>query len=690
MSLSRQDAVAAFARIAALAAVISLSACGGDGGDSSSAPTPAPPASGPAPAPAPAPTLAASAAASSTTAGGQAVALSAVVANSTATVTWTLSGPGSLSASSGASVNYVPPTADTLSANTQATVTATLGTLTQSVTLDVATAPGNTWELTEAPAAEIYGVLQANGGYVTVGSSGQIQRSADAITWKAYRSGTASDLFSVAYGAPGYVAIGAGGALVFSADGSTWTAEPSPQPENSQSDFASVTYGDGHFIALATSGSSYVSTDGVTWVASAITSTSCGAQSDIAINGTRLVAACGVIQYSDDGVHWTTPSSQTLAAQVAFGNGHFVALNNASNVITSTDAVTWTAPIAVLSTNDRPRLRFVNGSFFLVDRKASFKSTDGVTWTPLAHTFSADIYDIAPGVSNGYVVTGSQGLIQTSPDLTTWTDVGGSPHPIWFSVAFNNGTFIALDEHQHAYASTDGRTWTAVTLPAGDVERVASANGLFLAMGYGTLMTSPDGQTWTMRAVLQGIDYGSATFGNGMWILGGTLSDAIVTSPDLQAWTKAFDDNKADTLGNVGLAYGQGRFVALQQDGTLVTSTDGVQWVVGTSFVTDGTAQALVYGAGGFVAFGGGFTSYHSVDGLTWTAGDTDINFNAVTYGNGRYVAVGDNGETITSTDGVTWTAQSQATDVSFYDVAYGNGEFVSVGSGGAIGVSTH
>ncbi len=686
MSLSRQDAVAAFARIAALAAVVSLSACGGDGGDSSSAPAPAPPAS----APAPAPTLTASAAASGTTAGGQAVALSAVVANSTATVTWALSGPGSLSAASGASVNYVPPAPDTLSANTQATITATLGTLTQSVTLNVATAPGNTWELVETPSANAYSVIQANGGYVAVGAVGQIQRSADGVTWTPYRSGTPNDLFSVAYGTPGYVAVGASGTLVFSSDGITWTTEPSPQPDDSQADFASVTYADGRFIALATTGSSYVSTDGVTWTASTIASTSCGPMSDIAINATRLVAACGVIQYSDDGLHWTTPSSPTSAGQVAYGNGHFVALDDTSSVITSTDAVTWSAPVTVLPSAYRPKLRFFNGNFFLLDRTAAYQSADGVTWTTLAHTFSSLVFDIVPGVSSGYIVTGSNGLIQTSPDLTTWTDVGTGLHPMWLSVAFNNGTFIALDYNQHGFSSTDGRTWTPVTLPAGPWYRVTAANGQFLALGYGRLSTSPDGQAWTAHTVPPAIEYGSVTWGNGVWVLGGTLSDALVTSPDLQTWTTTFDDNKANTLGNVGVVYGQGKFVALQQDGTLVTSTDGVHWTVGTSFVTGGTAQALAFGDNGFVAVGGAFTSYHSADGLNWVERDVDINFNALTYGNGRYVAVGDNGETITSTDGVTWAPQSQPTDFQFFSVAYGNGTFVAVGVAGVMAVSTH
>jgi hypothetical protein len=60
-----------------------------------------------------------------------------------------------------------------------------------------------------------------------------------------------------------------------------------------------------------------------------------------------------------------------------------------------------------------------------------------------------------------------------------------------------------------------------------------------------------------------------------------------------------------------GVAYGDGLFVAVGNDGTILTSPDGVNWTVQTS--------------------------------------GTDHSLHGVTYGNGLFVAVGDNGTILTS-----------------------------------------
>lgn len=111
-----------------------LTACGGGGGNA-----PAAPAMPTAPVP---PTITLAAAASQMAAGGRPVALTAAVSSS-ATVTWSLSAgaPGSLSASSGASVNYLPP-ASGVTAPVAVTVTASAGGGSQTLQLTVYPDPG--------------------------------------------------------------------------------------------------------------------------------------------------------------------------------------------------------------------------------------------------------------------------------------------------------------------------------------------------------------------------------------------------------------------------------------------------------------------------------------------------------------------------------------------------------------------
>jgi hypothetical protein len=115
--------------LAALLAAL-LAACGGGGG---AAPVTPPPVT--------AETVTLSAPVSQTLAGGKAVALSGATGSGAAPA-WTLGAgnPGSLSAASGASVNYLPPAS--VAAVTTVTVTATAGGASKSVTLTLYPDPG--------------------------------------------------------------------------------------------------------------------------------------------------------------------------------------------------------------------------------------------------------------------------------------------------------------------------------------------------------------------------------------------------------------------------------------------------------------------------------------------------------------------------------------------------------------------
>ena len=53
------------------------------------------------------------------------------------------------------------------------------------------------------------------------------------------------------------------------------------------------------------------------------------------------------------------------------------------------------------------------------------------------------------------------------------------------------------------------------------------------------------------------------------------------------------------------MTYGNGRFVAVGEDGTILTSPDGVSWTRRTSG-TSNRLEGVAYGNGLFVAVGGG------------------------------------------------------------------------------------
>jgi hypothetical protein len=146
-----------------------------------------------------------------------------------------------------------------------------------------------------------------------------------------------------------------------------------------------------------------------------------------------------------------------------------------------------------------------------------------------------------------------------------------------------------------------------------------------------------------------------------------------------------------------GVAYGNGMFVAVNQNGGISESTDnGVTWT--STYSSSNSWAAITYANGTFVAVGAPFVAAYSSNGTTWATA-TIPNFlqpDAVTYGNGTWVAVGyhhSGGATswdATSTNnGQTWTAGNLTTG-TWTAVTYGAGVFVAVNdTGGAAYSST-
>lgn len=188
----------------------------------------------------------------------------------------------------------------------------------------------------------------------------------------------------------------------------------------------------------------------------------------------------------------------------------------------------------------------------------------------------------------------------------------------------------------------------------------------------------------------------------------------------------------------VGLTYGNGVFVAVAGDGSVLNSSNGVAWVgtgrlynqflasvcfsdnqfvaVSSSsfdlspFVAispDGVHWSLqrvpgteyfatvTAGKGIFVAMGNSSPLGQNAIGAIWTSSDTtnwiqrtshaSKSLFASTYGNNLFVGVGDVGTIVTSSDAINWNPSTSHTTAPLYAAAFGNGTYVAVGSGGTV-----
>jgi len=216
---------------------------------------------------------------------------------------------------------------------------------------------------------------------------------------------------------------------------------------------------------------------------------------------------------------------------------------------------------------------------------------------------------------------------------------------------------------------------------------VAYGGNTFVAVGYGTILTSTNGIDWTSRQAT-GYNLSDVTYGSGVFVAVGSKAGAGValTSLDGASWTEHGLDTTASLMG---VTYGSNTFVAVGDGGSIFTSPDGASWTKQNSG-GDGYLFDATYGGNTFVVVSTMSTILTSEDAVSWTTRHMGIEVDlwGVTYGNGTFVAVGP-GAVFTSADGVDWTARSLGTRYYLEDVAYGGDKFVAVDRYGAILTST-
>lgn len=138
---------------------------------------------------------------------------------------------------------------------------------------------------------------------------------------------------------------------------------------------------------------------------------------------------------------------------------------------------------------------------------------------------------------------------------------------------------------QPAAVATANRPAAEISMKEGEVlNSVAYGNGTLVAVGdLGNVMISKDMSTWTAQS--SGTDsvlFGVA-FGNGRFVAVG-MDGTLLTSTDGTGWTQVASVN-GEAL--YGVAFGSGAFVAVGANGTALVSQNGVEWGACTTGVTN-------------------------------------------------------------------------------------------------------
>lgn len=279
------------------------------------------------------------------------------------------------------------------------------------------------------------------------------------------------------------------------------------------------------------------------------------------------------------------------------------------------------------------------------------------------------------------------------------------------AVVFGGGQFFAAGEAGGVTASEDGGSWTAATAGANTRQLLGAAYGStpegaykYLVAGEnGTLQLSVDGKSGWSSFTSNATAYRTAVYGSSS---GGSKFLAAGDNGQIRAHTGVVGANWSNKspAGVTATVYGaasgpvtdeggtKNGFVIVGAQGLIMTNTDAQTasgaWISRTPQGFNGQLNGVAYLNGRYIAVGDGGIVALSQDGVSWTIHPpeqtgTEQSLRSVAYGDGVYMAVGDNGAILSSADGLDWTAEAGGTSSHLRSVAYGQGRFVAVGEGG-------
>jgi hypothetical protein len=274
------------------------------------------------------------------------------------------------------------------------------------------------------------------------------------------------------------------------------------------------------------------------------------------------------------------------------------------------------------------------------------------------------------------------------------------PWPL-FDVTYAAGTYVAVGGTFPSSStlgvgvvltSQDGVVWSVRNVSGGPFFSVAYGQGIFATVGgfdgnSGTsfIWTSNDATNWVpgdnSPLLLTKVAYaqGKWMVGQGNLYNGGPfylVAAAIYASDNLENLSLVVSNSS----GIEGFAFANGKFVAARENGTFLTSADGLTWTNPAPEPLSLYFHDLKYLNGSFVGVGDNTLSFSS-DGTIWTNAPQTNNLLSITYGNGRYIAGGEYRTVWTSMDALNWTNAAPDLEIFPYladvHVAFGNGTFI-------------
>lgn len=245
-------------------------------------------------------------------------------------------------------------------------------------------------------------------------------------------------------------------------------------------------------------------------------------------------------------------------------------------------------------------IAFNGTTFALISNGDVYSSTTGTSFTVSSSAFGARYLAWSTALSL-WIAVGNGGLINTSPDLITWTTrTSGTTRDLTL-IAAGDACVVVVTDNGNIHSSDDGITWTLRVTAATNSALFAGvyANGRFVFIGQ-VLLTSLDGLTWSRLPVpptpaTPPVIFQVITGLDGLFF---TISSRYMcSSPDLVNWT----------INDVGAIFNYPTISAFVNNGVQLTALNisgGVTYTTHTTYAntTDLQDDSLAPHAGEFLA----------------------------------------------------------------------------------------
>jgi hypothetical protein len=258
----------------------------------------------------------------------------------------------------------------------------------------------------------VTGTAYGNGNYVAAGEFassdfGVVQASPDGKTWAAGTNqapgGFILDMYDVAFGNGVFAAVGwdyyDGYNIYHSTNGLSWTWH-----QTAIGNVYRVIYGGGLFVAVGdgvltngtgtTNRNIYTSPDGLTWTArnSGAPASEVGPINDVAYGAGHFVAIDGGNHFyiSTTGSTWSRSTNSNGGSQISFCNNIFIVPVGSGTNALSTDGLNWTQ-VTNATASTFGRVIYGDGCFVALAGSKIFSSTDGTNWTQRITSISTNV-----------------------------------------------------------------------------------------------------------------------------------------------------------------------------------------------------------------------------------------------------------------------------------------------------------